>query len=100
MLHRRDRVAFDEPVDAPPARWIGSLVLLNLGLMAGWFGPIQVLLAQQADRVASAEPAAAGVADADGGAGDRARGPNRTQRRPGGTEGPPGGRGRSGRPGG
>ena len=50
------RSAFDEPVDAPPARWIGSLVLLNLGLMAGWFGPIQVLLAQQADRVASAEP--------------------------------------------
>ena len=50
------RSAFDEPVDAPPARWIGSLVLLNLGLMAGWFGPIQVLLAQQADRVAAAEP--------------------------------------------
>ncbi len=49
------RSAFDEPVDAPPARWVGSLVLLNLGLMAGWFGPIQVLLAQQADRVAAAE---------------------------------------------
>lgn len=50
------RSAFDEPVDPPPARWTGALVLLNLGLMAGWFGPIQVLLAQQADRVASAEP--------------------------------------------
>ncbi|HEY0646086.1 MAG TPA: MFS transporter [Nocardioides sp.] len=50
------RSAFDEPVDAPPARWVGALVLLNLGVMAGWFGPIQVLLAQQADRVASAEP--------------------------------------------
>ena len=50
------RSAFDEPQDAPPARWVGSLVLLNLGLMAGWFGPIQVLLAQQADRVSAAEP--------------------------------------------
>lgn len=50
------RSAFDEPVDPPPARWTGALVMLNLGLMAGWFGPIQVLLAQQADRVASAEP--------------------------------------------
>lgn len=50
------RSAFDEPVDSPPARWVGSLVLLNLGLMAGWFGPIQVLLAQQADRISAAEP--------------------------------------------
>ena len=49
------RSAFDEPVDAPPARWVGALVLLNLGVMAGWFGPIQVLLAQQADRIAAAE---------------------------------------------
>jgi len=50
------RSAFDEPVEVPPARWTASLVMLNLGLMAGWFGPIQVLLAQQADRVATAEP--------------------------------------------
>lgn len=50
------RSAFDEPVDAPPARWVGALVLLNLGVMAGWFGPIQVLLAQQADRIADAAP--------------------------------------------
>ena len=50
------RSAFDEPVDGPPARWVGALVLLNLGVMAGWFGPIQVLLAQQAEQVAAAEP--------------------------------------------
>ena len=50
------RSAFDEPLDPPPARWVGALVLLNLGVMAGWFGPIQVLLAQQADRIAAAEP--------------------------------------------
>ena len=50
------RSAFDEPTDVPPARWVGALVMLNLGVMAGWFGPIQVLLAQQADRIADAEP--------------------------------------------
>ncbi|GAB3014696.1 MFS transporter [Nocardioides flavus (ex Wang et al. 2016)] len=50
------RSAFDEPLEAPPARWVGSLVMLNLGLMAGWFGPIQVLLAQQAARIAAEEP--------------------------------------------
>jgi MFS family permease len=50
------RSAFDEPIDVPPARWVGALVMLNLGVMAGWFGPIQVLLAQQADRIADAEP--------------------------------------------
>lgn len=49
------RSAFDEPLDTPPARWVGALVLLNLGVMAGWFGPIQVLLAQQADRIAAAD---------------------------------------------
>ena len=50
------RSAFDEPVDVPPVRWTASLVMLNLGLMAGWFGPIQVLLAQQAARVSAEEP--------------------------------------------
>ena len=55
MTTTTTRSAFDEPVDVPPIRWTGSLVMLNLGLMAGWFGPIQVLLAQQADRVAAAE---------------------------------------------
>lgn len=49
------RSAFDEPTVAPPARWTASLVLLNLGVMAAWFGPIQVLLAQQAEQMAAAE---------------------------------------------
>jgi MFS family permease len=40
----------------PPARWIAALVLLNLAITAGWFGPIQVLLAQQAEQIAAAEP--------------------------------------------
>jgi MFS family permease len=49
------RSALDEPTVAPPARWTASLVLLNLGVMAAWFGPIQVLLAQQAERMAATE---------------------------------------------
>lgn len=39
--------ALAEPTVAPPKRWIGALVLLNLAVTAGWFGPIQVLLAEQ-----------------------------------------------------
>lgn len=54
------RSALDEPTTTPPARWVGALVLLNLGVVAGWFGPIQVLLAQQADRITAAEPGGPG----------------------------------------
>lgn len=35
----------------PPARWVVALSLVELGLFAGWFGPIQVLLAEQAEQV-------------------------------------------------
>lgn len=48
--------ALAEPTVTPPRRWTLSLVLLNLGVMAGWFGPIQVLLAQQSESIAGAEP--------------------------------------------
>ncbi len=48
--------ALAEPTLTPPARWIASLVLLNLAITSGWFGPIQVLLAQQAEAVADATP--------------------------------------------
>lgn len=37
-----------EPTVTPPARWVAAVVLLNLGITSGWFGPIQVLLAEQA----------------------------------------------------
>ena len=47
---RRD--ALGEPVVSPPARWVLSLSLVNLGIMCGWFGPIQVLLAEQARAIA------------------------------------------------
>ena len=46
---RRD--ALSEPTATPPARWVLSLTLVNLGIMAGWFGPIQVLLAEQAKAI-------------------------------------------------
>lgn len=48
------RSALGEPTRNPPARWVGALVLLNLGATAGWFGPIQVLLAEQSRDIALA----------------------------------------------
>ncbi len=42
--------ALAEPVVTPPARWVWSLSLVSLGL-SGRFGPIQVLLAQQAEAI-------------------------------------------------
>ena len=43
--------ALAEPVVPPPARWVAALCLASVGLWAGFFGPIQVLLAQQAEAV-------------------------------------------------
>ena len=43
--------ALDEPSDAVPRRWVAGVTLAGLGLWAGFFGPIQVLLAQQAQVV-------------------------------------------------
>ncbi|HEX6150318.1 MFS transporter [Nocardioides sp.] len=44
--------ALAEPTVTPPARWVLALALVNLGVMSGWFGPIQVLLAEQARAIA------------------------------------------------
>ncbi len=43
--------ALAEPVHNPPHRWYLWISLASLGMWAGWFGPIQVLLAQQAELV-------------------------------------------------
>jgi MFS family permease len=43
--------AFADPVEAVPRRWVAAVTLAGLGLWAGFFGPIQVLLAQQAQVV-------------------------------------------------
>jgi MFS family permease len=43
--------ALAEPLVAVPKRWVAWVTLAGLGLWAGFFGPIQVLLAQQAELV-------------------------------------------------
>ncbi len=45
------RSALAEPTEDPPARWVAFLTLASIGLWAGFFGPIQVLLAQQAEAI-------------------------------------------------
>jgi MFS family permease len=45
------RSALAEPLESPPGRWVAALTLCSVGLWAGFFGPIQVLLAQQAEAV-------------------------------------------------
>jgi MFS family permease len=47
--------ALAEPTAAPPARWVLWISLLSVGVWSGFFGPIQVLLAQQAEAVAPAD---------------------------------------------
>jgi MFS family permease len=44
--------ALAEPVVPVPARWVAWVTLAGLGIWAGFFGPIQVLLAEQAQAVA------------------------------------------------
>ena len=45
------RSALAEPTEEPPGRWVAWLTLASVGLWAGFFGPIQVLLAQQAEAI-------------------------------------------------
>lgn len=46
------RSALAEPTVNPPGRWIAAITLASIGLWGGFFGPIQVLLAQQAEEIA------------------------------------------------
>jgi MFS family permease len=43
--------ALMEPTVNPPARWVALLTVASIGLWAGFFGPLQVLLAQQAEAI-------------------------------------------------
>ena len=45
------RSALAEPTVVPPWSWVLALSLVNLAIMSGWFGPIQVLLAEQAREI-------------------------------------------------
>jgi MFS family permease len=47
--------ALAEPTVVPPSRWVALLALASVGLWAGFFGPIQVLLAQQAEALDRAD---------------------------------------------
>lgn len=48
------RSALAEPLTNPPTHWIAFITLASIGLWAGFFGPIQVLLAQQAEAIDAA----------------------------------------------
>jgi MFS family permease len=43
--------ALAEPTENPSTRWVALLTVASIGLWAGFFGPIQVLLAQQAEAI-------------------------------------------------
>jgi MFS family permease len=49
------RSALAEPTTNPPARWVGAVTLASVGLWAGFFGPISVLLAQQAEEISASD---------------------------------------------
>ncbi|MFD7019669.1 MFS transporter [Streptomyces sp. NPDC059928] len=41
--------AVEDGEERPGGRWVGALSLANLGVWVGWFGPLQLLLARQAE---------------------------------------------------
>ncbi|MFC1412224.1 MFS transporter [Streptacidiphilus sp. N1-12] len=43
-----------QPVERVGGRWTGALTLANLGVWAAWYGPLQILLALQAEHLAPA----------------------------------------------
>ncbi|MCP3754765.1 MFS transporter [Streptomyces sp. TBY4] len=43
--------AAEEGTTPPGGRWVGALSLANLGVWVGWFGPLQLLLARQAEQL-------------------------------------------------
>ena len=43
-----------QPVERVGRRWTGALTLANLGVWAAWYGPLQILLALQAEHLAPA----------------------------------------------
>ncbi|MFF0214984.1 MFS transporter [Streptomyces vinaceus] len=47
-----------DPAGPVGGRWVGALSLANLGVWVGWFGPLQLLLARQAEQLAPDHKAA------------------------------------------
>jgi hypothetical protein len=54
MTTTASRSALAEPTEPVGRVWVLWLALVSIGVWAGFFGPIQVLLAQQAEAVAGA----------------------------------------------
>ncbi|WP_407840958.1 MFS transporter [Streptomyces sp. DSM 116496] len=46
------KAAAAEETAPPGGRWVSALSLANLGVWVGWFGPLQLLLARQAEQLA------------------------------------------------
>jgi MFS family permease len=44
-----DPAGLSEPTKAPPLRWVAAFSLATAGMYAAWFGPLQILLARQAE---------------------------------------------------
>jgi MFS family permease len=44
--------ALEEPTARVRARWVAAIALTNVGLFTAWFGPIQVLLGREAEKLA------------------------------------------------
>lgn len=51
----RTTTALAEPVERVRGLWVTGVVLVNLGINAAFFGPLQVLLGQQAEHFNAAE---------------------------------------------
>jgi MFS family permease len=51
MSHQLDRAALAEPTRPVSRLWVLWLSLISIGVWSGFFGPIQVLLAQQAEAI-------------------------------------------------
>lgn len=45
----KDPPGVADPTEAPPLRWVAAFSFASVGLYAGWFGPLQILLGQQAE---------------------------------------------------
>jgi MFS family permease len=44
--------ALEEPTERVPVRWVAAIALTNVALFTAWFGPIQVLLGREAEKLA------------------------------------------------
>jgi MFS family permease len=51
VLEQAQAGAFTEPTTRVPPKWIGLFSLAVAGIFVGWYGPLQILLAHQAEAI-------------------------------------------------